>query len=114
MQESGDSVGFPDKLRGVWPPFGHFGERGKNADRALALSKEHEPKKVTFPALERCRGTAAACLASRSLAAPWESDAGDFIRKKKFVPLMVRGNERGRVLFPADHGVFPVSWTIHF
>lgn len=87
---------------------------GKNADRALALSKEHGPKSVTSPALERCRGTAAACLASRSLAAAWESDADDFIGKKKFIPLMVRGNERGRVLFPADHGVIPVSWTIHF
>lgn len=43
MQESGDSVGFPGKLREVWPPFEHIGERGENTDRALALSKEHEP-----------------------------------------------------------------------
>lgn len=81
MQESGDSVDFPDKLRGVWPPFGHFGERGKNADRAFG------PKNVTFPALERCRGTVVACLASHSLAAPWESDADDFIGKKKVCTL---------------------------
>lgn len=81
MQESGDSVGFPDKLRGVWPHFKHFGERGENADRTLALSKEHGPKSVTFPALERCRGTAVTCLASSSLAAPWESAAGDFVEE---------------------------------
>lgn len=68
-------------------PLGTLVREGKNADRALALSKEHGPKSVTSPALERCRGTAAACLASRSLAAAWESDADDFIGKKKVYTL---------------------------